>query len=103
MAVRGSWCSSQSDGGGGATKGSVRPSVCPSIRPSVGPLRLLIFGDFSMLWSTAWQVLALVYANFGAHVIILIIKKSAINFGWSTSSIFFKGKIKFGGAPVVGE
>ena len=56
-----------------------------------------------MLWSTAWQVLALVYANFGAHVIILIIKKSAINFGWSTSSIFFKGKIKFGGAPVVGE
>ena len=30
------------------------------VRPSVGPLRLLIFGGFGVLRSTAWPVLALV-------------------------------------------
>ena len=38
---------------------SVRPSVRSSVRPSVGPFRLLIFGGFDLLWSTAWPVLAL--------------------------------------------
>ena len=39
----------------------VCPSVRPSVRRSVGPLRLLIFGGFGVLWSTAWPVLALVF------------------------------------------
>ena len=33
---------------------------CPPVRRSVGPLRLLIFGGFWVLRSTAWPVLALV-------------------------------------------
>ena len=48
---------------------SVHPSVRPSVRPSVhlsigrsvGPLRLLIFGGFGVLRSTAWPVLTLVF------------------------------------------
>ena len=37
-----------------------RVSNRPSVVRSVGPLRLLIFSGFGVLWSTAWPVMALV-------------------------------------------
>ena len=60
---------------------SVRPSVHRSVGQlvgrlvgqsvgwSVGPLRLLIFGGFGVIWSTAWPVLALVVYELNSSIL----------------------------------